>query len=212
MAQFGASIQTAQVTSGNFQTTVDPSVSGYAGYPNNPGNRNPLGAAYYDSTGTFSNPWGVPGKYRYVQYVDAGNTAITLLTAPAICYWVDATFTSVTPLYSASGWGINGVAGLIMPNTTAIPNLVLSGATSVQTNLNNNFIWICVGGYVSGALAISPTGSITAGAAIIGSTTAFESAFVTANTAPTNRVLGWAVTATGTPSTGLYNILVTLES
>ena len=92
MAQFGASIQTAQVTTGNFQTTVDPYVSGYAGYPNNPGERAIPGAAYYDSTGSNSNPWGAPGKYRYVRYYDSANTAITGLTAPAPCYWTDNTF------------------------------------------------------------------------------------------------------------------------
>lgn len=209
MAQFGASIQTAQVTTGNFQTTVDPYVTGYAGYPNNPGERAIPGAAYYDSTGTNSNPWGAPGKYRYVRYYDSAATVLTNLTAPAPCYWTDATFTTVTPIYSQATWGINALAGLIMPNTTAIPGLVVSGATTGQTNLNGNWIWICVGGYVSGVKGV---GSTAAGDAIIGSTTAFAPGRVAANTAPTNRVLGFATTALGTPSTGLINMLVTLES
>lgn len=202
MAQFGASIQTAQVTTGNFRTTIDIAVSGYAGYPNNPGQRNPLGAAYYDSTGSLSNPWGVPGKYRYVQYSSTSNPALTNLTAPAPCYWTDNTYTVVSPVSSEGVAGINLVAGLIMPNTTAI-----SGLTNTQ--LNGNFIWICVGGFVSGVIGIT---SAAAGDALIGSATNFAPARVAAGTAPTNRVIGWATSALGTPATGQVNILVTLES
>lgn len=211
MAQFGASIQTAQVTSGNFQTTVDPYVSGYAGYPNNPGARNQVGAAYYDATGTFSNPYGVPGKYRYVRYYDSANTAIAPLTAPAICYWLDTTYTTVTPLYQSSIGGIAAVAGLIMPNLTALPSLVLAttGTGIGQTPLNGNYIWICVGGYVSGALGIV---SLTAGSTITGpgSSTPFLPAFTTSATA--NRILGWAQSAAGASPGYVFNILVTLES
>jgi hypothetical protein len=203
MAQFGASIQTAQITTGNFQTTVDPSVSGYAGYPNNPGQRNPLGAAYYDSTGSNSNPWGTPGKYRYVQYKSTSNPALTNLTAPAPCYWVDNTFTSVTPVSSESTTaGINSVAGLIMPNTTALTTLTAA-------LLNSNFIWICVGGFVSGVVGIA---GIAAGDSIIGSATTFAPGHVAANSAATNRVIGYALSAEGTPAAGEFNILVTLES
>lgn len=212
MAQFGASIQTAQVTSGNFQTTVDPYVSGYAGYPNNPGERSIPGAAYYDSTGTFSNPWGAPGKYRYVRYYDSANTAITNLTAPAPCYWTDTTYTTVTPIYNqGTAIGLNGVAGLIMPNLTALPSLVLAttGTGIGQTPLNGNWIWICVGGYVSGVIGVT---GMTAGDAVIGSASAFVPGRTGANTAPTNRVLGWAITGAGASPAYLFNILVTLES
>jgi hypothetical protein len=202
MAQFGASIQTAQVTTGNFQTTVDAYVSGYAGYPNNPGERAIPGAAYYDSTGSNSNPWGAPGKYRYVRYNSTSNPALTNLTAPAPCYWTDTTFTTVTPVYSEGVAGINLVAGLIMPNTTALTTLT-------ATMLNGNYIWICVGGYVGGVIGV--TGA-AAGDSIIGSTTTFAPAHVSAGTASTNRVIGYATSAVGTPSTGLINILVTLES
>lgn len=202
MAQFGASIQTAQVTSGNFQTTVDPYVTGYAGYPNNPGQRSVPGAAYYDSKGTNSNPWGVPGKYRYVRYNSTSNPALTGLTAPAPCYWTDNTYTTVSPVYTEGVAGINLVAGLIMPNTTALPNLTAA-------TLNGNWIWICVGGFVSGVIGVTST---AAGDAIIGSTTTFVPARVAAGTAPTNRVIGFATSALGTPATGQINILVTLES
>lgn len=212
MAQFGASIQTAQVTTGNFQTTVDPYVTGFAGYPNNPGERAIPGAAYYDSTGSNSNPWGAPGKYRYVRYYDTQNTALTNLTAPAPVYWTDTTFTAVTPLAAQSPGNINGIAGLLMPNTTAIPGLVLSGATASQTNLNGNWVWICVGGYVSGVKGLVTATTIVAGDVITGSTTAFTSVHSAIGTAAPNRILGYAYSNVNTPSTGLYNLLVTLES
>lgn len=201
MAQFGASIQTAQITTGNFQTTIDQYVSGYAGYPNNPGARNQVGAAYYDSTGSNSNPWGVPGKYRYVQYVSTSNPALTSVTGPFLVYWVDATFTSVTPVYSESlTGGINMVAGLAMPNVTALTTLTAA-------ILNNNYIWICVGGYVSGVYIASA--SVSAGNSLYGSTTNFQPGTTAAGTAPTNRVLGWATTA---GSSNLCNVLVAVES
>ena len=212
MAQFGASIQTAQVTSGNFQTTVDPYVSGYAGYPNNPGERAIPGAAYYDSTGTFSNPWGAPGKYRYVRYYDSANTAITNLTAPAPCYWTDETYTTVTPIYNqGTATGLNGVAGLIMPNLTALPSLVLAttGTGIGQTPLNGNWIWICVGGLVKSVIGV--TGAV-AGDKLIGSTTAFTPGLVVAATTTGYRVIGYCQAAAATPSPYLVDVLVTLES
>lgn len=201
MAQFGASIQTAQITTGNFQTTIDPYVSGYAGYPNNPGARNQVGAAYYDSTGTNSNPWGVPGKYRYVQYVSTSNPALTSVTGPFIVYWTDATFTAVTPVYSeALTGGINLIAGLAMPNVTALTTLTAA-------ILNNNYIWICVGGYIGGMYVAGAT--VTAGQSVYGTTTNFLPASTNSGTAPPQRVLGWA---TANNASNLVNILVTLES
>lgn len=219
MAQFGASIQTAQITTGNFRTTVDPFVTGYAGYPTNPGNRAIPGAAYYDSGGAsstattatpFDNEFGRPGKYRYVRYYDSAATALTNMTAPVPVYWVDANYTTVTPLYSQSITGtINSVAGILMVNTTDISGLVIANATTSQTALNGNFVWICVGGYVSGAIGAAST---AAGDAVIGASTIFTAGKVTAGTAPTNRVIGWAQSAIDTPATGQINLLVTLES
>jgi hypothetical protein len=201
MAQFGASIQTAQITTGNFRTALDPFVPGFAGYPNNPGERNPLGAAYYDSTGSASNPWGVPGKYRYVRYNSTINP--TPIATPGPVFWTDATFTTVTGVESESlgGGVLNMVAGLMMPNTTNLPSLTAA-------TLNGNFVWICVGGYVSGVIAATAV----AGSTIIAATGNFAVTALGLATAPTNRVIGIATTATGTPAAGQINILVTLES
>lgn len=212
MAQFGASIQTAQISSGNFRTTIDIYVSGFAGYPNNPGARNQVGAAYYDSTGSFTgvttaspygNMFGPPGKFRYVRYFSTSNPALTNLTSPSPVYWNDTTYTSVTPVSSESvTGGINAVAGYLMPNTTDIAGLT-------NTGLQNNFVWIQVGGYLPGAKGIT---AAAADDAIIGSATTFAPARVAAGTAPTNRIIGWSQSALGTPSTGLINLLLVLES
>jgi hypothetical protein len=200
MAQFGASIQTAQITTGNFRTALDPFVAGFAGYPNNPGERNPLGAAYYDSTGSASNPWGVPGKYRYVRYNSTVNP--TPIATPAPVYWTDATFTTVSGVESEGLYGPSSVAGLMMPNTTSLPSLT-------ATTLNGNFLWICVGGYVSGVTVAGAAAGSTIISAASGN---FALLQLAVGTAPTYRVIGYATTATGTPAAGQINILVTLES
>lgn len=207
MAQFGASIQTAQITTGNFQTTVDLyQASSFSSYPESNGQQNPLGAAYYDATGTTANVWGVPGKFRYVRYLSTANPALTGVTGPFIVYWTDATFTTVTPVSSESlTGGLNLVAGLAMPNLTAIPGLVNAGATGTQTNLGGNYIWVCVGGYVSGVYVAGATP--TAGQNLIGSATNFTP--TASSTAANSRILGYATTGT---TTNLCNVLVTLES
>lgn len=219
MAQFGASIQTAQVTTGNFRTTVDQFVSGYTGYPGNPGARAIPGSSYYDSTGSFTavttatpygNEFGPPGKYRYVRYYSTSNPALTGLTAPAPVYWVDTTYTTVTPVYSESvTGGINAVAGILMVNTTDLVGLVNSTPTTGQTALQGNFVWICVAGFVANAIGAAST---AADDAVIGSVTTFVPGRTAALTAPTDRVIGWAQSALGTPATGQIRLLVALES
>jgi hypothetical protein len=203
MAQFGASIQTAQVTTGNFRTTIDPYVSGYAGYPNNPGARNQVGAAYYDSTGSLSNPYGVPGKYRYVRYNSTSNPALTSVTGPFIVFWTDTTFTTVSPVESEAAFtGISAVAGLCMPNVTALTTLT-------ATILNGNYCWIAVGGYESGMYISSAT--VTAGESLVASATTFLPTATAAGTAaPSAR--GALAVAYSASASNLCNVLVTLES
>jgi len=199
MAQFGASIQTAQISTGNFRTTIDPYNANLAGsYPLPYGQKNPLGAAYYDATGSLSNPFGVPGKYRYVRYNSTSNPALTGVTGPFIVYWTDATFTTVTPVSSESLTGtVNIPAGLAMPNLTSLPNL-----TAAQ--LNGNFIWIAVGGYVPGAYMGAYAAAI--GTPFAGTATAFLPAVVAAVTTFT---MGWTTTAA---ASNLANVLVTIET
>jgi hypothetical protein len=210
MAQFGASIQTAQVTTGNFRTAVDPyqsNIAKYTGLQN--GARNPLGAAYYDNTpltGTTANA--SFAKYRYVQYVSASAPALTGATGCFPVYWQNSTYTAVTPVYTEGfTGGINNLAGYAMPNLTSLSSY--TGAT-LATLLANAFIWICVGGYLTG-VSTGVTGQ-AANSAVIGSTTTLLNGFVANGTAPTNRIGGFTTAAAATTGSFLFNMLVTLES
>ena len=208
MAQFGASVQTAEISTGNFRTTINPYNANTANpsnpiYPNPYGEKGPLGAAYYDATGTASNPYGVPGKYRYVRYLSTSNPTLTAVAGPFIVYWTDATFTTVTPVSSESlTAGVNLVAGLAMPNLTSLPQYT---AATLTTAIAGNLIWICVGGYVSGVY-VTTGATVTAGSPLSGTATNFAPVITSA---VTQRIFGWATT---TSSGGLANVLVTLES
>jgi len=198
MAQFGYSIQTAQITTGNFQTTIDQYDPTLSSPYNLHGARNPLGAAYVANPGTVGNPSGTATKYRYVRYNSTSNPSVAAVTGPFVVYWTDATYTTVTPVSTESLTGLlTEVAGLAMPNVTALP-----GLTAAQ--LNGNFIWIAVGGYVPAAYMSSYNAAI--GTPFAGSSTNFLPAVVSA---VTQRTIGWTTTAA---ATDLANVLVTLES
>jgi hypothetical protein len=198
MAQFGPSLQTGEIATGNMRTTVDAYVpqTGYLSYLKN-GARNALGQAYFDNTKTLLNPDGAWGKYRYVRYQSTANAAVP--AGPGVVYWVDPTCTTVTSTYTESATsGLNSVAGVLMPNTTDMP--LLTAAT-----LNGNFVWICVGGLVTRAMAA--TGGL-ADDVYIGSTTAWTPGRLASGTAPTNAKLAIAVTAA---VGGLADIWVNIE-
>jgi len=199
MAQFGPSIQTATITTGNVRTTIDPYTgSSFAAYPEPFGAKNPLGSAYYDNQGSTTNPYGTGTKYRYVRYNSTSNPALTSVTGPFVVYWTDATFTTVTPVSSeALTATVNLPAGLAMPNLTSLPSL-----TAAQ--LNGNYIWIAVGGYVPGAYFANYAAAI--GTGFIGTATNFTPAVVSA---VTQRVIGFTTTAA---ATNLANVFLTLES
>jgi len=210
MAQFGASIQTAQVTTGNFRTAIDPyqsNISAYTGLQN--GARNPLGAAYYDNTPPATTSANAPfAKYRYVQYVSASAPILTGCTGPFPVYWQNSTFTAVTPVYTeALSAGINSLAGYAMVNLTSLTQYT---ATTLATALANSFIWICVGGYLTG-VSVGVTGQ-AANSAVIGSTTTFLNGFVASGTAPTSKLGGWTTAAAATTGSFLFNMLVTIEN
>lgn len=196
MAQYGPSQQTAEVITGNMRTTVETFPG--PGLPLGYGPRAPLGISYYDSTKTLQNPDGTWGKYRRVKYQSTTNSPP--LTGPGVVYWTDENGTTVTSDYSESvTQGLNSIAGVMMANTTDMPSLT-------PETLNGNVVWICVGGVVTGAVA--PAG-LAAGDALIGSATAWTPDRVASGTAPTNKVLGYALTAV---QNGLADISVELES
>lgn len=148
---FGASQQTAQITTGNVRTTYDPyKTTG----PIPPGGLpNALGTTYYDVGGAVGaptsgpgNPAGVSTLYKYVLYKSTTNPA--LVAAPAIVYYTDNTYTVVSGTLAD---GLTGkacdAAGLLMPNTTDVSGLT---AAILNNSGNGSGVWIAVGGYVKG--------------------------------------------------------------
>ena len=134
--------------------------------PNNKA-RNPLGAAYY---GTDSS--GRPLKFRYVR-IDS-TVVPTEVIGPV--WWKDNTFTLVTAVRSEAVYDeANAVAGILL-------NVDIT---------DGNFGFIQVAGYLSGLI----TATAAVGDALVGGASAQLVAAVAADTAPTNRVIGWALTA-----------------
>jgi len=175
------------ISTGNLYTAVDT----YNTALLNNGALNPLGTRYtypLNPASVLSYGTGAPLTIAYVRYNSTSNP--NFLAAPGVVYWVDKQFTTVTGLYSESAFGINGIAGYVLPNTASYPGS-LTGA-QLATVINGNFVFIAVGGYLPGAESIT---SVAAGDYLIGGTTAFVPVRMTANSAPTNRVLGMATTA-----------------
>jgi len=186
MSQYGSSIQTAQITTGNVRTTIDPRDTTF---PNNKA-VNPLGEKYYDNpvlvVGELS---GSPVAYRYVRYNSTTNAA--WLAEPAPVYWVDAAHTTVTGTFSEGLTATSAdIAGYAMPNTTDLSQF--TGA-QLATAVNGNFIWIQVFGRILGAFA---PGSTAVGDLLIGATGNFTSARIANHATQTaDTPLAWATTA-----------------
>lgn len=130
---------------------------------------------------------------KYVRYLSTANPAV--VAGPAPVYWTDQTFETVSGVSTEGYAGLNSVAGVLLLNTTS-----LSGFTAAQ--LNGNFCWIGIVGWVPGCIA---PGSTAAGDAIIGAAGNFTPARVAANTAPTNKLIGWATSAI---ASSLCNIML----
>lgn len=203
------------VSTGNLYTAVDT----YDTTKQNNGALNPLGARYtypmntqLDATKGFAFGasylgYGVPLSICYVQYFSTALAAF--IAAPGVVYWTDKTFRYVTGLYSESAFGINGIAGYMLLNTTNYPGSLTGAqlASVVQpggasSTVPGNFIWIVTRGYVPSA---ESAGSVAAGDYLIGSTSAFIPARMAANSSPTNRVVGMAATAV---SSSLSDVVV----
>jgi hypothetical protein len=193
------------ITTGNPYTTIDT----YNTAVINNGALNPLGSHYFwpplNPASIVTKGIGAQAMIAYVQYKSTSNP--NLIASPGIVYWVDNTFTTVTGVSSESAFGINGVAGYLLLNTTNYPGSLTGAALALLLNPSGgsaagNFCWIQTGGYVIGARSAA---SVAAGDFLIGSTTTFNPARMVANTAPTNRVVGMAVTAV---SSNLSDVLL----
>ena len=174
MSIFGASQQTAQITTGNVRTTYDLVVT--IGDPRGQyvnqgglGLRNILGTIYYDQEGTYnvggqggganigSTPGaslGAPAVYKYVLYKSTTNPA--LVAGPAVVYYTDETRTVVS---GAQADGFNNIAGtdaagLLMVNTTDLS--ALTAAILNNSGLGSG-VWICLAGIVKNAAVPAST-------------------------------------------------------
>lgn len=138
------------------------------------------------------------GLNSYLKYVRYNPTVSqTIQAGPAIVYWKDETFTTVTGLFSEANLSAlqsSGVAGWLLPNTTSTPQGSLSNAAYAAT-LNGNGVWIAVGGFVPGAFVTAGT----SGQGIYGVATG--SAWATTTTAPAPaRLAGIVLTAASAAS------------
>lgn len=151
----------------------------------NNGALQPLGTIYQAPLNPDSIVTAGIGANVYLKYVRYNPTVTQVLkNGPMLMYWKDNTFTTVTGLASEAYEGINNIAGWMLYNTTAV-----TGATAAQ--VNGNFIWLFVGGFLPGAWVTAAT----AGDSIYGAASTFGATGHTAeSTAPTNRVAGWALT------------------
>lgn len=133
---------------------------------------------------------------KYVKYVRYNPTVTqTILTGPAPVYWKDSAKSIVTPLQSEAIYaGANAIAGWLLYNTTTT-----SGA--LAATINGNFCFIFTGGYLPGALVAAST---AVGDAMIGGTAAFTPVRIAANSALTNKVIGFAETAIATLLADVY--------
>jgi hypothetical protein len=164
----------------------------------NNGAQNLLGQVYViplnaDRVGAAANGMGLQKYVKYVRYNPTVSQAI--LTGPGIVYWKDETFTTVTGLLSESFTGnANSVAGWLQYNTTTL-------ATATAAQINGNFCFIAVGGFLAGAVSVAAT---AVGDTLFGLAGAFTVNRVAAGTAFTFRPAAYALTAVAAGLSDLY--------
>ena len=170
-----------KISSGNVFTTLDTRDTTKL----NNAAQNALGDLYAipNNQATIGNGQGSNLIVKYVRYLSTANPAV--VAGPAPVYWTDQTFTTVSGVSTEGYAGVNSVAGLLCLNSASY-----SGLTAAI--LNGNFCFVAVSGWVAGCIA---PGSTAAGDAIIGAAGNFTPARVAANTAPTNKLIGWATSA-----------------
>lgn len=195
---------------------ADPWVAGGATpFPN--GALNPPGQIYYLPPGSASglspalgslqtsSGWGSGLFVKYVLYKSATNPST--VGGPAPVYYIDETLTTVSgSTTDALGTSVNMAAGWMLPNTST--GATGAGAGFTNTVLNNggngSYVFIALAGFIPGAISV---GSTAIGDALIGAATNFTVARVAAGTAPTNKVLGWAMSAV---SGGLSDVMANI--
>lgn len=187
----------ARVTTGNPQTTLDATAKNPVGAIWAP--PSPYNGATFSTTATVSTAGlGAPPVFKYVYFYDAAALTGTAQIAPAPVYWIDESFSTVTPNAADAYSTLLGacVAGYWMPNTTALGTSNSASAWYLQ--FSQAYGWIQIGGFLPGALAPSTSTNPAIGSLITGLTTGSWASQVI-NTSTPNGVLGrqWSAIASG---------------
>lgn len=161
---------------------------------------------YQPGSITGTNPSGAPAVFMLVQYLATSATTLSqwqTANGPAPVYWTDQTYTTVSGIktegFTASGTNGNDAAGYWMPSFPSLPNLTLA-------QLLGGIGLIQIAGPLTAAYG--PASGATLNSFIIGATGAFQSAGLTAGTAPGYRTFGIQTSAV---SSGLCNVLVNCD-
>lgn len=179
-------------------TTTYTAIDTFNSALENNGALQPLGSIYAAPLNFPAPPSPVNGQglqpfYKYVRYNPT--VSQTIQAGPALVYWKDETFTTVTGLYSEAFLSANqpaGVAGWLLYNTTTL-------ASAVASAINGNFCWIQVGGFIPGAFVTAAT----VGQSLYGVATG--AAWATTTTAPTSgSEAGYALTAAASNLSDIY--------
>lgn len=203
------------ITTGNLYTAIDTYASTITTQPptNSPswpnGAQNPAGASFLlaptalASVTYAKNGWGAPLIVRYVRYNSTANP--NLLAYPAPVYWTDETFTTVSGVFTegnpAATGNLNSLAGILLPNYTAL-NLTAANAALA---LNGNWCFIATKGFVPSAYV---PGSTAVGDSLTGSAGNFTFTRTGSGTAPISRYNAIALTAI---ASGVADILVNTD-
>jgi hypothetical protein len=146
--------------------------------------KNPLGFVYSPPWGSYPNSavfsttagnstkgYGAPPVFKYVYFYDSAALTGTAQIAPAPVYYIDESFTTVTPNAADAFFTVNGacVAGYWMPNTTSLGTSNTAAAWYLQ--FVQSYGWIQIGGFLPGALAPTTTTGAGVGVPIVGLTT-----------------------------------------
>lgn len=145
--------------------------------------RMPVGQAVYIT----DNLGQATKKLRYVKI----NSTVAPVEVVGPVYWKDRTKTVVTCVMSEAVAGINSIAGVLLNKDI--------------TNGYHGFI------QVAGPITMPVVAATAAGDALVGAA-AQATARVAANTAPTNKVLGFAMGAIDTPVAGSAYVELCAES
>ncbi len=195
----------ARVSSGNVQTTLDPTAKNTPGALFAPPAPYPSTATFSTTAGSSTAGYGAPPIYKYVYFYDASALTGTMQAAPAPVYYTDSSFTTVTgnaaDAYFTTGGAM--VAGYLMPNTTALGTSLTAANWYLQ--LSQSYCWIQVAGYLGGALVPSTLGSDAAGNVIQGLTTGSWTSTSNTTLQASGRVLGVQLHAS---ANSLVNVLV----